>query len=142
MKKILITIAVFLGYFPLYAQNEYFAERYGSEIMRSIIVITVMLLIMWFILSIITRFMEFRLKNKIIDKGITDDLANSILQPTATDNKNVNIKWFALLMGVGTGLVTVNYTQPLGFHSIAFMSFALAFAYLGYYLFLKFTGDK
>ena len=142
MKKILITIAVFLGYFPLHAQNESFPLRYGGEIMRSIIIIIVMLLIMWFILSIISRYMDFRLKNKIIEKGITDHLANSLLQPTATDDKNVNIKWFALLMGVGTGLVTVNYTQPLGFHSIAFMAFALAFAYLGYYLFLKYTGDK
>lgn len=142
MKKIIITLAAFLASFPLYAQNEGFAERYGSEIMRSVIALTVMILIMWFILSIINKFMDFRLKNKIIEKGITDHLANSILQPTATENRNINVKWFALLLGIGTGLLTVNYTTPLGFHSLAYMAFSLAFAFLGYYIFLKQSGEK
>jgi hypothetical protein len=94
---------------------------------------------MYFILTVLKRILEHRLKNKIIDKGISENIASSILQTTPTEGRNAYIKWFAILAGIGLGLTGVNYTQPLGFHSLAIMAFSISLSFLGYYLFTKNT---
>ena len=96
-------------------------------------------LFMVFILSILKRFLEHRLKNKIVDKGIPENIASSILQDTTKEDGNVNVKWFAILAGLGAGLLIVNYTQPLGIHSLAIMSFCISASFLGYYYFTRAT---
>ncbi|HKC37674.1 MAG TPA: hypothetical protein VKB95_16470, partial [Chitinophagaceae bacterium] len=72
------------------------------------------------------------------DKGISENIAHSILETKTTeDNKYANVKWFAILAGIGMGLTGVNYTQPLGFHSLAIMAFSISLSFLGYYLFIR-----
>jgi hypothetical protein len=46
-----------------------------------------------------------------------------------------------MLAGTGVGLTLVNYTMPLGVHSIAIMSFSIAASFLGYYLFIRKTRE-
>lgn len=95
---------------------------------------------MYFIINIIKRIFEHRLKNKIVDKGISENIAQSILETKATgESKYANIKYFAILAGIGIGLTGVNYTQPLGFHSLAIMAFSISLSFLGYYLFIRDT---
>ena len=84
------------------------------------------------------RILEHRLKNKIVDKGISENMAQSILATRPTeDNKNANIKWFAILAGIGLGLMGVTLTRPFGFHSLAIMAFSISFSFLGYYFFIR-----
>ena len=94
-------------------------------------------LFMLFILAILKRILDNRLKNKIIDKGIPENIVSSILQTNPKEDRNLNIKWFAILTGLGIGLTIINYTLPLGFHSLAIMAFSIAVSFLGYYLFAK-----
>lgn len=94
-------------------------------------------LVMIFILSIIKRIMDYRIKNKIVEKGIPENIASSILQTSPNENRNTNIKWFAILAGIGTGLAIIYYTLPLSILSLAIMAFCLAASFLGYYFFLK-----
>lgn len=94
-------------------------------------------LFMIFILAIIKRIMDYRIKNKIVEKGIPENIASSILQTSPKENRNTNIKWFALLAGTGTGLTIIYYTLPLGIHSLAIMAFCISASFLGYYFFLK-----
>lgn len=94
-------------------------------------------LFMIFILAIIRRMMDYRIKNKIVEKGIPEDIASSILQTSPNENRNMNIKWFALLAGIGVAFTIISYTLPLGIHSLAIMSFCIAASFLGYYFFLK-----
>jgi hypothetical protein len=98
-------------------------------------------LISFIILSIIKYWMEYRLKNKLIDNGLSENVINSILQDGTNRNRNSNIKWFAILAGVGIALTIINYTLPLGIHSIAIMAFCVSVSFLGYFFFLKYT-DK
>lgn len=91
------------------------------------------------ILTIIKYWMGYRLKNKLIDNGLSENVINSILQDGK--NKNSNIKWFAILAGVGTALTIINYTLPLGIHSLAIMAFSVSASFLGYFFFLKYS-DK
>lgn len=94
-------------------------------------------LFMIFILGILKRIMDFRLKNKIVEKGIPENLVSSILQTHPQENRNINVKWFAILTGLGAGLTIIYYTLPLGIHSLAIMAFCIAASFLGYFFYLK-----
>lgn len=94
-------------------------------------------LFMIFVLVILKRNMDYKLKNKIIEKGVPENVASSILQTDPKENRNINIKWFAILTGLGAGLTIIYYTLPLGIHSLAIMAFCIAASFLGYFFFLK-----
>ena len=98
-------------------------------------------LVMIFILAIIKRIMDYRIKNKIVEKEIPENIASSILQTSPNENRNTNIKWFALLTGIGVGLTIIYYTLPLGIHSLAIMAFSISLSFLGYYFYLKQSGN-
>lgn len=94
------------------------------------------------ILTIIKYWMEYRLKNRLIDKGLSENIINSILQNNKSRDKNSNIKWFAILAGLGIAFTIINYTLPLGFHSLIIMTFCLSASFLGYFLYLKYTNKQ
>ena len=121
-------------------ESNRYIMRYNEEVFQVGAAILVAGMFMLFIINIMKRIFEHRLKNKIVDKGISENIAHSILDTrTAEDNKNANIKWFSILAGIGIGLIGVNYTQPLSFHSLAIMSFSISLSFLGYYFFTRKT---
>jgi len=136
MKKILSLVAIVATPFLVSAQN---AGNSGidGETFKICATIFVVGLFMIFILTIMKRILDHRLKNKILERGITDSVALSILQTNPNENRNINIKWFAILAGLGAGLTLVNFTLPLGIHSLAIMTFCIAASFLGYFFFLK-----
>ena len=141
MKKILAVIPMSLLGFVANAQNSNpYIMRYNEEVFQVSAAIVVAGMFMLFIINIIKRIFEHRLKNKIVDKGISESIAHSILDTrTREDNKNANLKWFSLLAGIGIGLMGVYYTQPLSFHSLAIMAFSISLSFLGYYFFTRKT---
>jgi len=140
MKKAITIIAAGFVSFSVNAQGDLDME-FRPEVFRSVAAIFVVGMFMYFIINIMKRIFEHRLKNKIVDKGISENIAQSILaSQTTEDNKYANVKWFAILAGIGLGLTGVNYTQPLGFHSLAIMAFSISLSFLGYYLFTRSAG--
>ena len=140
MKKIVTIIAAGLVSFSVNAQDGTEME-FQPEVFRGLAAIFVVGMFMYFIINIIKRIFEHRLKNKIVDKGISESIAQSILATQSPEeNKYSNVKWFAILAGIGLGLTGVNYTQPLGFHSLAIMAFSISLSFLGYYLFTRSAG--
>lgn len=137
MKKIITIATVCSVSFQGNAQNRGF--EYNEEIFQIAAAIFVVGMFMYFIINIMKRILEHRLKNKIVDKGISENIAQSILETKTTESKYANIKYFAILAGIGIGLTGVNYTQPLGFHSLAIMAFSISLSFLGYYLFIRNT---
>ena len=136
MKKILSLVAVVATPVVVCAQDGISAE-FDRKIFEISATIFVVGLFMIFILTIMKRILDHRLKNKILERGITDSVALSILQTNPNENRNINIKWFAILAGLGAGLTIVNYTRPLGIHSLAIMAFCIAISFLGYFYYLK-----
>ena len=140
MKKIITIIAAGLVSFTVNAQGDLDME-FRPEVFRGVAAIFVVGMFMYFIINIMKRIFEHRLKNKIVDKGISENIAQSILATQKPeDNRYANVKWFAILAGIGLGLTGVNYTQPLGFHSLAIMAFSISLSFLGYYLFTRSSG--
>lgn len=143
MKKILTITSASLLCFTLQAQGNdpYYFMQYNRDIFETCSVIFVVGMFMFFIMAVMKKIFEHRLKNKIVDKGISEVVAQSILETKSTEeNKNINIKWFSILAGIGIGLTGVNYTQPLGFHSLAIMAFSISLSFLGYYFFTRNSG--
>lgn len=143
MKKVLTVAMAFFGVIAANAQGGYTSmeDSINGEVFRVCATIFVVLAFMVFILAIIKRILEYRLKNKIVDKGIPENIVSSILQTNTSESGNMNIRWFAILAGLGAGLTIVNYTLPLGIHSLAIMSFCIAISFLGYFFYLKKTGS-
>ena len=136
MKKI-TTTATFL--FGVISANA--GDGYNEEIFQVCAAIFVMLAILGFIITFLQRILDHRLKNRILDKGIPENLVSSLLQTNhGGEEKNVNIKWFAILAGLGAGLLIVYYTQPLDIHSLAIMAFSISLSFLGYYFFTRRSG--
>lgn len=139
MKKFITVFACLSIPAALLADDGYYENM---EKFRIISTILVLILFMVFIMTLIQRFMDYRVKNKIVEKGISEELANSILSSGPVENGNANFKWFTLLAGLGLGLTIIYYTQPLGIHSMAIMAFALSASFLGYYLFTRSLSKK
>lgn len=142
MKKIRIIGAIMAAPFFVSAQStntRIMDKEIFGEIFRVCSTIFVVALFMIFILVILKRIMDYRLKNKIVEKGVSENVASSILQTNPTEDRNINIKWFAILAGLGAGLTIIYYTLPLGIHSLAIMAFCLAASFLGYFFFLKYS---
>lgn len=136
MKKIISIVAIAATPIMANAQNNNI-QNINEDVFNACAAIFTAGLFMIFILAIIKRIMDYRIKNKIVEKGIPENIASSILQTSPNENRNTNIKWFALLTGIGAGLTIIYYTLPLGIHSLAIMAFCIAASFLGYYFFLK-----
>ncbi|MEP7372503.1 MAG: hypothetical protein ABI675_03880 [Chitinophagaceae bacterium] len=134
MKKTIITLFAVLGMLVVNAQEN---DTFDRHIFEGCAIVFVILSIMFFILAILKRILEYRLRNKIVDKGISENIASSILKTNTPEDKHTTIKWFAILAGLGAGLMIVNYTQPLGIHSLAIMAFSISLSFLGYYFFIR-----
>ena len=139
MKKILTITTVSLVSFVVKAQGYDAFMRYNMEIFEVCAAIFVTGMFMFFIITVMKRIFEHRLKNKIVDKGISENIATSILQTNTGESKYASIKWFAILAGIGIGLTGVYLTQPLSFHSLAIMAFSISLSFLGYYFFTRNT---
>jgi len=139
MKKIITIVTVCSVSFAANAQEN--AIRVNEEMLQVFAAIFVVGMFMYFIINVMKRILEYKLKNKIVDKGISESIAQSILETRTTeDNRNANIKWFAILAGIGIGLTGVNFTKPFGFHSLAIMAFSISLSFLGYYFFVRNVG--
>jgi hypothetical protein len=137
MKKISITLIFTTAFLAAYADPQNFTDNYvrletihnvNMILTTAIYCIVGMIFIKWML--------DHRLKNKLIEKGAPEHIVAQLLQPAPNDSKNTTVKWFALLMGLGTGLILVYNFQPLGMHSLAIMCFSLAAGILGYYFYL------
>ena len=139
MKKLIILLTTIS---PLMAHAQEGQELYKPEVFRTVAVLFTLGLSMWFILAIMKRIMDNRLKNKIMDKGVPDSIVASIFRTNPKEDLNLNVKWFAILAGLGIALTAIHYTMPLGIHSLAIMAFCIAGSFLGYFFFLKQSEDK
>lgn len=135
-----LTISDIASTFVANAQSNYISTI-DKDILVLIGILILTAIISITVLTILKRWMDYRLKNKLIDNGLSENIIKSILQGDSNRNKNSNIKWFTLLAGVGVALTIINYTLPLGIHSIAIMAFSVSASFLVYFFISKYK-DK
>ena len=112
-------------------------EYIDPDVYKVIVVIFIIVLIMWFTVTILKRLLEHKLKNKILDKEIPKDLASSVLNNESSNERQNSTKWFIILTSSGGGLFITNQYLPLGLHSIGIMMISIAVGFLLYIIYLK-----
>jgi hypothetical protein len=142
MKRIATITTVMLASFAVNAQNSPDDARIiDKDFMRELLtnsgILLGLFLVTTFFLTLFRTFLDSRLKNKLIDKGASENVVTQLLQPLKNDSKLEPLKWFSILAGIGLGLALIGAFQPLGIHSLAIMSFSLAAGFLAYYFFSK-----
>ena len=139
MKKIITILCILFISLESRAQEKYSPltdQAFMSEMGRTAYVILLFALIMGFIIAIIKMLLDYRIKRKMIDKGISEELASKLLQ-TGKNSKNEALKWFLILLSIGTGFLLVGLNQPLGLHSIAIIAFTMAAGFITYYFLIR-----
>jgi hypothetical protein len=105
---------------------------------RDIFNISAMVLVLYlitsFILKLIQQNLDYRLKNKIVDKGVNESITAQLLSGPEKDLRKVMLQWFFVLAGIGAGFGFISITRPFGIHSLAIMALSIAAGFGGYYL--------
>lgn len=134
MKKILTILLLIVS---LSVKADDHGWQLADNISRALAILITFAMIIFFVITFLQRILDHRLRNKIVDKGIPEGLAGSLLKDKPRENIQSTIKWFCLLGSTGAGLFIVYYTMPLNIHSLAIMALSISIGFLGYYLFLK-----
>jgi len=88
--------------------------------------------VLYFLVTMVKLILDHRLKNKMIQKDISEELVASILQKDTQGLKHQSIKWFLVAAATGIGLFLTHAFLPLGLHSIGIMAISIAMAFLLY----------
>jgi len=108
-----------------------------NDILKIGIAVVATGVVMLFLLEIIKRFLDYRLKDKALELRISDELASKIFSDKTEKNFAGAAKWTFLITGLGIGFTCVHYTLPIGFHSLAIIAFSIAGGFLAYFLYIK-----
>lgn len=107
-------------------------SQIDSDVYRTIIVVSMILISMKFFLIVFQRFLDYRLKKQMIEKGISEDVAATILFTDPQMIQRQGLKWVILLLTASFGIFIVDRVQPLGLHSIGIMLASIAIGYMAY----------
>ena len=108
------------------------------DIARHVILPAIALFLLgYFVLAAIKLVLNYLLKNKIIDTAIISESVVERLLPSPRDEQNKVVKWVALLLSSGAGLLVCSWYLPLGLHSVIILLFSTALGFLAYYLYLR-----
>jgi hypothetical protein len=111
-------------------------EPYVSDLSGQIILPILFISFLIFMLTLLVRhFLDFRLKNKMIDKGLSDQLSTYLFHKN--DQKSDIIKLAILFCGIGAGLIITYFTRPINIHSLAIMAFSIGLSYFAYFFYLR-----
>lgn len=145
MKKILASIIILLATVQAFAQNKPIADSKSNAVVPStiepisqiLLPILFITFLVFMLITLIKHFLEFRLKNKIIEKGMAEQLSAYLINSNAKEKQNEVIKMTILFCGIGTGLSITYLTAPIHIHSLAIMAFSVGLSYLAYFFYLR-----
>jgi FtsH-binding integral membrane protein len=140
MKKALIALAILTSSIAAYAEDKpepLITRELVFDVIHVCLFLLVIYLITSFILQLVRQNFDYRLKNRIIEKGTDENIVGQLLQPEKTNPANTLLQWFCTLTGIGLGFTIMNFTQPIGLHSLAIMAFSVAAGLGIYYLFTR-----
>ncbi|MGC4036892.1 MAG: hypothetical protein QM764_21895 [Chitinophagaceae bacterium] len=138
MKRIIAFLVLFSLSAVLHAQDNNYDPFHDSTFIFDSLNICAILLVIYlvtsFIIQILRHSFEARLKNRIIDKSVPEEIVSQLLQPESKKEKrNYILQWFCILTAIGIGFTAMALTRPFGLHSLAILAFSIAAGFGGYY---------
>jgi FtsH-binding integral membrane protein len=140
MKKAFIAIAILTSSIAAFAEDKpepLINRELVFDLIHACLFLLVIYLISSFILQLVRQNFDFRLKSRILEKGTAENIVGQLVQPEKTNPRNTLLQWFCALIGIAVGFTIMNFTQPLGLHSLAIMAFSVAAGLGIYYLFTR-----
>jgi hypothetical protein len=140
MKKTLIALVILSSTIAAYAQDmrEPLIDRsLVFDVVNLCGILLVIYLISSFILQLLRQNFDYRLKNRIIDKGMDGPIIGQLMQSDKKDSGNTLLQWCCTLLGIAIGFTIMWLTQPFGLHSLAIMAFSVAAGLGTYYFFSR-----
>jgi hypothetical protein len=140
MKKLLTTASILCLAICAQAQDNFDPlkdRQLYFDVLNICAVLTGMYLISSFILQIIKQHYNYRIKNRMLDKGTEENIVRELLQTDKKENKNNILQWFFMLTGIGAGLILVSLFRPYGLHSVAILAFSIAAGFGASYYFSR-----
>lgn len=143
MKKILVSMIIPLTTVQGFAQDNLITDNKSNTVepdtmahIGEIILPILFISFLIFMLTLLVRhFLDFRLKNKMIDKGMSEQLSTYLFNKN--DQERDIIKLAILFCGIGAGLIITHLTRPLNLHSLAIMAICIGLSYFAYFLYLR-----
>ena len=117
--------------------NSTFFTDLDPDVYKAIVLIFLLVLVMLFILSILKKLLDHKLKNRIVEKGLSKEFSALLLQTEKNNERTNTIKWFLILFSTGVGLFITEKILPLGIHSIGIMAISISIGFLAYSFYLK-----
>jgi hypothetical protein len=87
-----------------------------------------------FILELLQRNLDHRIKGKAIAAGSSESMVGRLLARQKKDLRRGVLAWVCVLLAMGLGLSIVNLTLPIGLHSVAILAFSIGAGLLAFYL--------
>jgi len=144
MKKIVIASVILLSSFAASAQDNFDPFKDRSlifDVTNIIAILSVIYMISSFILQLLRQSFDYRIKNKVIEKGTSPEIVSQLVQPAKKDPRSNILQWFFVLAGIGAGFTIIQFTRPFGIHSLAIMAFCIAAGFAGTYFFTRKPGQ-
>jgi hypothetical protein len=89
-----------------------------------------------FVIAAVKLVLNFLLKKQIVATATSESIVERLL-PSPKDEQSKIVKWIALLLSTGGGLLLCNWYLPIGIHSLIILIFSTALGFLTYYLYLQ-----
>lgn len=137
MKRIITIMALLFFSLAANAQNYYLFPRdrgITTELLRSTVATLVLYIIISFILSMTRMVLNNRLKNKMLEKGVSGEVIAQMLPPK--NELTIAAKWISILTAISVGFLIISFLPP-SIHSITIMVVCVALGHLGFYLWAK-----
>jgi len=144
MKRLIITSSVLLASFIANAQDNaehpfepLLDRQFVFDAFNICAVVFVLYLVSSFILQLVKHRWDYRLKDKMVEKGTAANVVNQLVQSNKKNSENRVLQWVFVLCGIGIGFTLIYFSKPFGPHSLAIMGFSLAAVFFAYYLVVK-----
>jgi FtsH-binding integral membrane protein len=129
MKKALLVIAILGGSIMAYAQDKpepLVSRELIFDVIHICTVVLIIYLISSFIIQLVRRNFDFRLKSRILEKQPGEEIVSQLVQPDKTNPRQTLLQWICALLGIGAGFLLMHFNQPFGLQSLAIMAFCVA----------------
>ncbi|MGG7664343.1 hypothetical protein [Dyadobacter sp. BHUBP1] len=136
MKKILSIISLASLAAPASAQT--MANTYIDRDQVALgITVLLVALVLAFLLELTKRYFQYRLKEKVLESGVSEEFATLLLQQDRRQGVQTCIKWLAIFLGMTVGFTIIALAGLAPWAALAVLSLCLSGSFAGYYLFLK-----
>lgn len=104
------------------------------EMSNNIIPMAIFLALFYAIVTMFKTFFDYRLKSRLIDKGVSDEsLPHYFLPDKPQSGLYESLKWGLVAAGLGMGLIIANYV-PVGLISVGVVVLFVAVGFIAYFM--------